>query len=58
MSERCLEMYCLYLPAILVFTQYDLWKRWLACQRITYVPMVASIVGSFANIPLIYVLMF
>lgn len=51
-------MYRLYLPAIFIFTQYDLWKRWLACQRITYVPMVASIVGSIANIPLIYVLMF
>ena len=37
---------------------FDLWKRWLACQRITYVPMVAGIVGTLLSIPLIHLCMY
>lgn len=39
-------------------SQYDLWKRWLACQRITFVPMVASLAGILISIPLIYLFMY
>lgn len=39
-------------------SQQDLWKRWLACQRVTFVPMVASIVGNLISIPLIYIFIY
>jgi len=33
---------------------FDLWKRWLACQRLTFVPMICMIIGSFLHIVLCY----
>ena len=34
------------------YGQFDLYKRWLACQRITLVPMFAMFGSSFLHIPL------
>ena len=45
-------------PGTFMYGQYDLRKRWLACQRITLVPMVASILGTFVQIPLCYFFMY
>ena len=46
------------LPSSFLFGQYDLRKRWLACQRITFVPMVASIIGTFFHVPFCYLFMY
>ena len=40
------------LPSILFQGLYDLSKRWLAAQRLTFVPMICMIVGSIVHIPL------
>ena len=45
----------LLLPSVFLQGLYDLWKRWLACQCLTFVPMVCMIVGAFAHIPLCYI---
>lgn len=45
----------LLLPASFLNGHYDLRKRWLACQRITFVPMVASIIGTIVHIPVCYI---
>ena len=39
-----------FLPAIFFQGQYDLLKRWLACQRITFFPMVAMFVSIVIHI--------
>ena len=46
------------LPAIFCFGQYDLYKRWLACQRITFVPLIAMIIATILHLPLSYLLAF
>ena len=46
------------LPEKFLYGQYDLRKRWLACQRVTLVPMVASIFGSILLVPLCYIFMY
>ena len=43
------------LPSVLFQGLYDLTKRWLACQRLTFVPMVLMIVGTCLHIPLCYI---
>ena len=40
------------LPAIFCYAHYDLYKRWLACMRITLVPMIAMIVATLLHLPL------
>ena len=45
------------MPAMFFYGHYDLYKRWLACMRITFVPMVAMFVGTFLHIPLCFLLM-
>ena len=42
------------LPAVIFYSQYDLYKRWLACQRITFVPMVAMFIGTSLHVPFCY----
>lgn len=42
------------MPAMFFFAHYDLYKRWLACMRITFVPMVAMFVATFLHIPLCF----
>ena len=42
------------LPSMFFYGQYDLYKRWLSCQRITVVPLVAMFVATFLHIPLCY----
>ena len=44
----------LMLPSILFQGLYDLSKRWLACQRLSFVPMVCMIVGTVVHIPLCF----
>ena len=39
------------LPAIFCYGQYDLYKRWLACMRITFVPMVAMCIATCMHLP-------
>ena len=39
-----------YLSAIFFFGQYDLLRRWLACQRITFFPMVAMFASIVIHI--------
>lgn len=53
-SELSAIMVRLLLPTEFVYGQYDLRKRWLACQRITFVPMVASIISTLMHVPLCY----
>ena len=36
------------------YAQYNLYKRWLACQRLTIIPMVAMFIATFLHIPLCY----
>lgn len=40
------------MPAVIFYAQYDLYKRWLACMRITFAPMMAMFVAAFLHIPL------
>lgn len=40
------------LPAIFFYGQYDLYKRWLACMRITMGPMVAMFISTILQVPL------
>mmetsp|Transcript_29730 Transcript_29730/g.36897 ORF Transcript_29730/g.36897 Transcript_29730/m.36897 type:complete len:95 (-) Transcript_29730:834-1118(-) len=40
------------LPSVLFQGQFDLWKRWLACQRCTVVPMLCMVVGALLHLPL------
>ena len=42
------------LPAVFCYGQYDLYKRWLACMRITLVPLIAMIVATFVHIILCF----
>lgn len=44
----------LLIPSEFLNGHYDLRKRWLACQRITFVPMVACIIGTLIHVPLCY----
>ena len=53
-SELSGVMVRLLLPTEFMYGQYDLRKRWLACQRITFVPMVASIISTVMHVPLCY----
>mgnify|MGYP007058556889 CR=1 FL=1 len=48
------------MPAVIFFSIYDLYKRWMACMRITLVPMVVMILGTFMHLVfcLIYVKVF
>ena len=46
------------LPGSFLYGHYDLRKRWLACQRITFVPMVASIIGTLQFVPFCYLAMY
>ena len=39
------------LPAIFCYGVFDLHKRWLACMRMTRVPMIAMLVSSVAHVP-------
>ena len=57
-SERAARMVRLMLPEKFLYGQYDLRKRWLACQRVTLVPMVASIIGSILLVPLCYIFIY
>lgn len=34
-----------------MYCHFDLYKRWLSCMRITFVPMVAMFVASLLHIP-------
>ena len=45
------------LPSIIFYGMYDLQKRWLSCQRITFMPMVAMFVAIFIHIILCYLFM-
>ena len=38
------------MPAVYFYGQYDLQKRWLACMRLTFYPMVFMLVGSAFHI--------
>ena len=42
------------LPAVFCYGQYDLYKRWLACMRITLVPLIAMIVATFVHVLLCF----
>ena len=46
------------LIAVFLWGLYDVRKRWLACQRITFVPMIASFVGTAVLIPACYIFMY
>ena len=39
------------IPSMLIYGQFDLYKRWLACMRITFVPMIAMIVAVTLHLP-------
>ena len=58
LSHRAIHMIRLWLPFMFLQSQHDLWKRWLACQRVTFVPMVACLTGVLLQIPLIYLFMY
>ena len=53
-SQRAQTMLRLLLPHIYLNCVNGLWKTWLACQRVTFVPMVSSLVGTFLLVPIIY----
>ena len=57
-SQHAASMVRIYLVTVFLWGQYDLRKRWLACQRITLVPMVASFVGTILLIPNCYLFMY
>ena len=38
------------LPSVFCYGQYDLYKRWLACMRITLVPLIAMIFATFVHV--------
>ena len=44
----------LMMPSAFFFGQYDCYKRWLACMRITFMPMVAMFVATTLHIFLCY----
>jgi len=44
--------------AVLFDGVFDLWKRWLSCQRVTKVPMVANFVATMLYMPFAYHFMF
>ena len=46
-----------FMPAVLFYGMYDLYKRWLACMRITLAPMLVMIVGTLAHVVLCCILM-
>ena len=37
------------MPSVFFYGQYDLYKRWLACMRITLGPMIAMIVSTIVH---------
>lgn len=43
-----------FIPALFFSSLFDLWKRWLACQRITSVPMLCIVFASILHVPLCY----
>ena len=43
------------MPAIFFYGHYDLYMRWLACMRITTVPLVAMIVATLLHLSLCFV---
>ena len=45
-------------PSMLFVGLFDLNKRWLACLRITFVPMVCMMIATIIHIPLCYGLVF
>ena len=51
-SELAASYMKYYVPAMLFHGQYDLIKRWLACQRITFFPMVAMLVSIALHVGL------
>ena len=42
------------MPSIFFYSHYDLYKRWLACMRITFFPMVAMFATTILHIPLCF----
>ena len=55
-------MAAIYLRVSLVATMmdglFDLWKRWLACQRLTKLPMIANMITTLLMAPILYFYMF
>lgn len=54
-SRLCQTQIRAYLPQVFFYSQYDLYKRWLACMRITLMPMVVMLVGTVIHVILCYV---
>ena len=46
------------LIAVFLWGHYDLRKRWLSCQRITFVPMIASFIATAVLVPACYIFMY
>ena len=43
------------MPAVIFYSQYDLYKRWLSCMRITLMPMIVMIVSTFLHVLLCFI---
>ena len=43
------------MPSILFSSLYGLYKRWMACQRVTLIAMIVMIVGTFAHVIFCYI---
>ena len=39
------------LPSVFFYAQFDLYKKWLACQRITFVPLIAILIATSLHVP-------
>ena len=52
MSRLTVIQIRLMMPSAFFFGQYDCYKRWLACMRITFMPMVAMCVSASLHIVL------